>query len=367
VFPVFDDCRNVHKRLVAIRGGARAQDTAVAAESSSAFTTSSDKENLEGIYLMALSSLSFSVMFLGVKLFSNAPTFTLIFYRSVVQAVLSGGALLWSRKKEEKAKYTATDNRNLQLLLVLRAAFGSVAVAAFFYAVQRLPLPDAITLQFTTPVFAASLAVPLLQERWRASDRLGALVCLTGVLMIARPSWLFGSPARVVACPSDATAATLVGLLGALSAGLAYVLVRKIGSRADANTMVFYYAMFSTVTAPVGSRWLGGGDSWDVMTLPAMTSTHSSSHQLLVCLGLGLFGFLGQLFTNQGLQKCESAAVATLITDTQIVFAFLFEVTILKEGLSPWSLAGTALIVGYMAYVGVGMMKKERIQETQKL
>ncbi|KAL3927914.1 MAG: hypothetical protein SGARI_005191 [Bacillariaceae sp.] len=213
-------------------------------------------------------------MFLGVKLFSDAPTFTLIFYRSIVQAVLSGCLLLWKKKNKQGTATTvavnndvkATNNHNdnaVQLLLVLRAAFGSMAVAAFFYAVQNLPLPDATAIQFTTPVFAALLAVPLLNEEWKLSDKIGAAVCLTGVLMIARPSWLFGdavagATATVGVSATTATTATLIGLVGAIFAGLAYVLVRKIGSRADANTMVFYYAMFSTITAPLGSKLLVG-------------------------------------------------------------------------------------------------------------
>ena len=93
---------------------------------------------------------------------------------------------------------------------------------------------------------------------------------------------------------------------------------------------------------------------------PADASSCTPTQQLLVFLTLGIFGFMGQLFTNQGLQLCESAAVATLVTNTQIVFAFLFEISILKEGLSPWSLIGTSLIVGYMAFTGSKMIQKER-------
>ena len=93
---------------------------------------------------------------------------------------------------------------------------------------------------------------------------------------------------------------------------------------------------------------------------PADVSSCTPTQQLFVFLTLGIFGFMEQLFTNQGLQLCESAAAATLVTNTQIVFAFLFEISILKEGLSPWSLIGTSLIVGYMAFTGSKMIQKER-------
>ena len=299
---------------------------------------------------MALSALSFSLMFLGVKLYSNAPTFTLVFYRSIVQAVLSLLVLLRT-DKEGKSPLGPPDFRGL---LIARGTFGSLAVAAFFYAIQKLPLPDAITLQFLTPVFAALLAAPLLGESWKRLDQIGAAVCLSGVLLIARPSWLFGatSVAAGVANGSASSFPTVIGLIGAALAALAYVLVRKIGTRADANVMVLYYAVISGVTAPIGQKLLGGSDSWNVLGNPTPT-------ELVVFAGLGVFGFLGQLLTNMGLTKCESAATATLVTNTQIVFAFLFEVMVLHESLSPWSLAGTALIVGFMVSAGLSKMSKE--------
>ena len=351
------ECRR--KLLLSISGGNTA-DTK--------HNNNNNNNNIRGIIKMAASSLSFSVMFLGVKLFSDAPTFTLIFYRSVVQSILSGIMIRKNKMRDNNASTTTEtsadpsthddDKVEIQILLILRAVFGSFAVAAFFYAVQNLPLPDAITLQFTTPVFAALLAVPLLNEKWKRSDQVGAVICLIGVLLIARPSWLFGT---VATATSSTSIATLVGLGGAVFAGLAYVLVRKIGSRANANTMVLYYALISTVTAPLGSKYLGGSNTWNTMKLqPADASSCTPTQQLLVFLTLGIFGFMGQLFTNQGLQLCESAAVATLVTNTQIVFAFLFEISILKEGLSPWSLIGTSLIVGYMAFTGSKMIQKER-------
>ena len=239
------ECRR--KLLLSIRGGNTA-DTK--------HNNNNNNNNIRGIIKMAASSLSFSIMFLGVKLFSDAPTFTLIFYRSVVQSILSGIVIWKNNMRDNNASTTTTetstdpsihddDKVEIQILLILRAVFGSFAVAAFFYAVQNLPLPDAITLQFTTPVFAAILGVPILNEKWKRSDQVGAVICLIGVLLIARPSWLFGTVATTTTTTVASTSiATLVGLGGAVFAGLAYVLVRKIGSRANANTMVLYYAPY---------------------------------------------------------------------------------------------------------------------------
>lgn len=59
------ECRR--KLLLSIRGG----DTVETKRNNN------NNSNIRGIIKMAASSLSFSIMFLGVKLFSDAPTFTL--------------------------------------------------------------------------------------------------------------------------------------------------------------------------------------------------------------------------------------------------------------------------------------------------
>jgi drug/metabolite transporter (DMT)-like permease len=44
---------------------------------------------------------------------------------------------------------------------------------------------------------------------------------------------------------------------------------------------------------------------------------------------------------------------ATLATTTQIVWTYIFELTILHEMLNWWSIAGTILILGYMLLVAI--------------
>ena len=131
-----------------------------------------ERRSMQGVLFMILSSLSFSLMFLGVKVYSNAPTFTLVFYRSIAQTIFSGLLLLLEQTAHKRGNLQEAflGPKQVRGLLVLRGLFGSFAVAAFFHAVQSLPLPDAITIQFTTPVFASVMAVPLLGEPIKQND-----------------------------------------------------------------------------------------------------------------------------------------------------------------------------------------------------
>jgi drug/metabolite transporter (DMT)-like permease len=260
-----------------------------------------------GILLVMLGSFSFSCMFLLAKLMEGrANSFTLVFYRSWVQIFIS----LWGVLQNGEDPLGAPEARGW---LLVRGGFGSAAVIAFFYAIQHLPLPDAVTLQFTTPPFAAIFAVCLAGEEWMPLDMIGAVVCICGVMLIAHPSWLFGqhdngdNDDNAMEGEESSSKAFAIGiaLLGAALAGMAYMSVRLIGDRASANVMVLYYGCMSIPMVMIGSKiflkeWSVWGDEffspWDYF--------------MLVLTGFSGYG--GQYFTNLGLQRETAATVRHL-------------------------------------------------------
>lgn len=304
-------------------------------------------------------SLSFSTMFLVAKLLTGVSVFTLIFWRSIVQMLICLGKL-YKRKTDcdidddacvRRQNPFGPDDWNVRFWLVMRAVFGSAAIGAWFYGVQTLPLPDAVTLQFTTPPFAAMFAVCMVGEKWMRLDIIGAVVCLSGVVLIAHPTWLFGAEEVEDVADDDADAsaaalAVIVTTLGAACAGFSYVCVRKIGEAADAVVMVFYYGMLSIPIAVIGNKV--AFDSWNPM---GDTANFTALEYFLLC-AVGFAGYGGQWFTSMGLQ-IETAATASLATSTQIVWTFVFEILFLHETINVWSASGTSLILGFMIIVGV--------------
>ena len=311
-----------------------------------------------GITLIILGSFFFSCMFLFVKLLEGkANSFTLTFYRGFVEIPLA----LWTcwRDKENPLGPSSGDTR---LWLLARGAFGGSAVLCFFYAIQHLPLPDGVTLQFTTPPFAAAFAVCLVGETWMALDMMGAVVCILGVMLIAHPSWLFGEDEHDIEIrDNNSTGAIAVGLLGASFAGMAYTSVRKIGHGASANVMVLYYGVLSVPVTFLGSKGLIG--TWEVWK--GGDALFDSVWDASLVVLTGIFAYVGQYLVNLGLQH-ESAATGTLATCSQIVFTYIFEMAFLHEAINIWSIAGTVLILGFMVIVGTLKMKDadDNIHET---
>jgi drug/metabolite transporter (DMT)-like permease len=251
-------------------------------------------------FSLSSGSFSFSCMFLFAKIMEGtADSFTLVFYRSLVQIVICYSAIV--RNGENPL-----GGEDVRGWLLVRGGIGAGAVIAFFYAIQHLPLPDAVTLQFTTPPFAAAFAVCFAGEKWLPLDMIGAVVCLLGVVLIAHPAWLFGYHDEDLTSEgedsSSNTFAIGVALLGAALAGMAYMSVRMIGHKASANVMVLYYGVLSIPIVLVGSKLLLG--KWSVWG-----EGFFSLWDYFLLLMTGFAGYGGQYFTNRGLQRETAATV----------------------------------------------------------
>ena len=250
------------------------------------------------------------VMFLLVKVMKSMNTFTLVFWRSVVQIGIS----LVDLHQKKKNPFGPND-ATVRGWLIIRGAFGAAAVMAWFFGIQILPLPTAVTLQFTTPPFAAAFAVLLVGEQWKTIDIIGAVVCLSGVALIAHSAADDSGDETEVIDADNVDAgillkalAVMVTTAGAMMAGIAYVCVRKIGDAADAVVMVFYYGALSLPMTAIGSKLYL--NTWNVLG----DFQHFSLVDYFLLLLVGFAGYGGQWFTNLGLQIETAATVSECCT-----------------------------------------------------
>lgn len=83
------------------------------------------------------------------------------------------------------------------------------------------------------------LAWLLLREPYSLTEGLAGVVSLLGVVLIAKPTFLFGASGAATGhekevSPEERTFAVGVALCGTMGAAGAYVIIRKIGKRANA-------------------------------------------------------------------------------------------------------------------------------------
>jgi len=273
-------------------------------------------ETRSGAASMVLSAFLFSLMSLLVKeLGTRIPTQEVVFARALVSMIVAYVLVRraspgnWGRRKG---------------LLVVRGLAGFSALSCFFYALVHLPLADATVIQYTNPVWTAWLGWIVLGEALTIGEAVLSGAGLLGVLLIARPTFLFGGDMRLDAF------ATVVGVAGALFSAAAYVSVRKLGRTEHPMVIVFY---FTVVTVPAS---LPGMLAWGVV-MPTLT-------EVVLLAGVGVTAVLGQLYLTRGLQL-ETAGRATAIGYVQILFAATWGMFFFGEFPDGLSLLGAAMVL----------------------
>merc|ERR1711969_244134 len=115
-------------------------------------------------------ALGFSIMSLLVKVASATfPTMQIVFLRSAFMEALTYAVL-----RHDGVPATGNDRRTL----ALRGAVGATALSLFYLGIGRLPLGDAVTIQYTAPVWTGLVAALLLGERLRPIVFLGTVLSL---------------------------------------------------------------------------------------------------------------------------------------------------------------------------------------------
>ena len=264
---------------------------------------------------MATGALFLSLMSALVKESGERlPTMEVVFGRSLVVMALIAftlrgrGRAVWGREPR---------------VLLLRGGLGFLALTCFYYGIIHLPLADATVIQYTNPVFTSLLAALVLSEHLRPIELVLALTSLGGVVLVARPSFLFGTSTD----PLDPLA-VLVALAGAVFTAGAYVTVRRL-RREEPAVVVFYFALVS-VLASAPLAWPGAiAPTW---------------RECALLLGVGSCTHLGQLFVTRGLQR-ERAGRATAIAYLQVVFAALWGTLFFQEVPDGWTAAGALVIL----------------------
>ena len=178
-----------------------------------------------------------------------------------------------------------------------RAAVGMTNMIFNFGAALLLPLAEATTLGFTTPLFAVLLAALVWRERigpWRWS---AVVLGFAGVLVIAQPS---GEPVSVMGAAAGLTAAFMIAVIN--------YQIRDLARTEEPISIAFYFALFG---APMAG-----------LALPFFGSGHTAT-EWLVLLAIGTVGTLAQVLLAASLRQGAVASVISM-DYTALVWATVY-------------------------------------------
>lgn len=182
----------------------------------------------KGTLFIILSAFFFAMMSLFVKLSGNLPSVEKSFFRNLIAMIIAAGILI---KNKQGFSYQKKDLP----LLILRASFGTIGILANFYAVDYLLLADASILQKIYPFFVIIFSYFILKEKITIKQILLIIGAFVGAMFVVKPSF-----------QNAELLASIIAIIGAASAGLAYTLVRLLTERGvEKSKIVFFFSAFS--------------------------------------------------------------------------------------------------------------------------
>ncbi|ORY80263.1 hypothetical protein BCR35DRAFT_304458 [Leucosporidium creatinivorum] len=247
----------------------------------------------------------------------------------------------------------------VRLLLAARGFVGFFGLFPGYYALRYISLSDATVLSFLAPVLVGILAFFLLKEPYSRTEGLAALFSLFGTILIAKPTFLFPpsitdpvEPGKDVVTPQERTRAVFIALGGTLGAAGAYVIIRKIGKRANALHSISYFSIWCCIVSSLYPF---------VFNAPPVFEFTRSFFALII--PIGVFGFCAQALLTLGLQR-EKAGRGTLAVYSNLLFAMILERLVFNKYPDLLSLLGAAIIVGGAVKVA---LEKSKMTDAQVL
>lgn len=286
--------------------------------------------NIRQSLWMILAGLSFALMAQCIKLaLDSMGVFELSLYRC-----LGGIAVLFVALKLRR--------RSLAIkhwpLHFWRAAWGSVAILLFYYAIGGLAPSLAYAFNYLAPLVFIVLTAVVLREKLSPSIVLALTVSFGGVLLLLRPDF---SDAELLAAAA--------GLVSGCCAAVAFLMIRKLGQAGEGGMRtVFFFNVHGTFFAAAGLLVLGGFAGLD-------------AGNILPVAGMVLSATAGQLFLTQALHRGRSATSAAF-SYSGVVFSVLIDAVALEAGFLLTDYLGFGLIVGGGVAAALLLRSQSRIE-----
>jgi drug/metabolite transporter (DMT)-like permease len=205
----------------------------------------------------------------------------------------------------------------------LRAVIGLTAMTCWFYSVSLLPLAQAVSLNYTVPLFATVGAALILGETVRARRWTATIVGFLGVLVIVRPGF------------QEVSWAMALPILAAMFMATAALLIKSLSNTEDPNAMVFYMNLILTPLSLVPALFVWVWPSWEVLGLMALVGALATGAHLML---------------TRAYAKADASAVIPFHY-MQLPFVALIAFVAFGEVPALWTLLGAAVIAGAAIYI----------------
>lgn len=266
--------------------------------------------------LMLASTMFFALMVVAIRLASaSLHTFEIAFFRNFFGLIATLPLLFKHGPGLLRTQYFPR--------YLFRCLIGIISMMCGFWAIGHLPLAQAVSLSYSTPLFVTLAAAAMLNEKVRARRWTAVVLGFIGVLIIVRP----GS--------TQFSIDSLIAVLAAVMSALVAIQIKQLSAVEPADRIVFYTTLL-----------------WVPMSLlPALSVWQWPQGITWVwVIAAGFMGTGGHMLWTRALKLGEVSAL-TPISFMQLPVVAVFGWVLFNESLDIYTLLGAAIIFGANAYI----------------
>ena len=221
-----------------------------------------------------------------------------------------------------KNNFKSLKSNNLKLQ-ISRSIINVFSMICWFSAIGLMHFEKAAALGFSTPLFTTILAIILLKEKIRFHRTAALIIGFIGIIVIIRPGLV----------PFEIGAGLL--LLSAFTFSFVLIIVKKLSSIDESQTIIFYHLLFSTPIFFILSLFY-----WQDINL----------NQLLIFAFMGATGLLSHWCLAQAFKLSDTTFVMPL-QFTKLIWASLIGLFIFSEQPDLWTWFGAIVIFISVVYI----------------
>jgi len=214
-----------------------------------------------------------------------------------------------------------------------RGFVGVSALWLWFFAIARLPLATAMTLNYMAPIWIAAIVFTLgwwhRQRRFEWGLAAAVVTSFVGVALLLKPTihaeqWLGG----------------LLALISGFLSALAYIQVKKLGQLGEPEyRVVFYFSVSGVIAGLLGSLIDSHIRFGEFRLLHAL-----SGRDWLLLATIGLTATIAQMAMTRA-YRLGAMLVTANLQYTGIVFSSIWGILIWGDHLDRWGWIGMAIIL----------------------
>jgi len=280
--------------------------------------TKKNKSVLNGIGLMIVATILFSIMHATIKhMSSSMHPFEIAFFRNLFGIIVIAPWFI---------KYGLEPLKTKKIKLhMARSFFNVIAMLSFFYSLSIAPLADVASLAFTAPLFASILAVFFLKEIIGIKRIIAIILGFIGAIIVIDPVY------------SSINNGHIFTLLSASVWSVSLIIIKILGRTESSVTITSYMVIIMIPLSGIAALFY-----WQTPTI----------NDLLFLMIIGISGTTAQMLLAQALRQGDTSIIMPfdflkLVWAVGIGYLFFFEVPSLNTWLGSIIIFLSTLYIAY--------------------